>query len=205
MKTALLALLVSLSSLASPPPGPSHETLPAAAPATESGSLYQLQARLEGSDGKVLALDAFRGQPVLISLFYGRCPAACPMLIAQLKRIEKALSPEARAQTHVVLVSLDPQQDTREILAGLTKAHRLDASRWHLVRTDEGKVQELAAVLGVRYRKLASGMINHSTVVTLLDRGGNPVARVDGLNQPLEDIVAATEAVAKQPVKSARR
>ena len=209
MKTALLTLLVSLSALASPQAsargGAAHETLPAAAPVTESGSLYQLQARLEGSDGKVLALDAFRGQPVLISLFYGRCPAACPMLIAQLKRIEKALSPEARAQTHVVLVSLDPQQDTPELLADLTEAHRLDARRWHLTRTDEAKVQELAAVLGVRYRKLASGMINHSTVVTLLDRGGNPVARVDGLNKPLEEIVAATEAVAKQPVKSARR
>jgi protein SCO1 len=191
MKSLLtLCLLLSLSAVAASPAA--HETLPAA-PVTDSGSLYQLQARLEGGDGKAVGLDTFRGQPVLVSLFYGRCPAACPLLIAQLKRIEAGLSPAARAQTRVLLVSLDPQQDSPEVLAALTQAHRLDPKRWLLSRTDEAKVQELAAVLGVRYRKLSSGIINHSTVITLLDGAGNPVARVDGLKAPLEDFIAKTE------------
>jgi protein SCO1 len=203
MKTLLaLCLLLSLSAAAAGPAA--HETLPAA-PVTDSGSLYQLQARLQRGDGKAVGLDTFRGQPVLVSLFYGRCPAACPLLIAQLKRIEAGLSPAAREQTRVLLVSLDPQQDTAEVLAALTQAHRLDPKRWLLSRTDEAKVQELAAVLGVRYRKLSSGIINHSTVVTLLDHRGNPVARVDGLSAPLEDVTAKLEALASKPAPTARR
>ena len=197
MKALLLSLLLLCGPAALAGPKQSaapaaHATLPAA-PVNDSGSLYQLQVRLEGGDAKTVALDTFRGQPVLVSLFYGRCPAACPMLIAQLKRIEAGLSPEARAHTRVLLVSLDPKEDTAQVLAALAQAHRLDPKRWLLARTQEAKVQELAAVLGVRYRKLASGIINHSTVVTLLDRAGNPVARVDGLKAPLEDFIAKTE------------
>jgi protein SCO1 len=197
--TLALALLLAAPALAE---GPAHETLPAGQ-VDDSGSLYQLQAKLEGGDGKTVGLDVFRGQPVLVSLFYGRCPAACPLLIAQIKRIEKGLTAEARAGMRVLLVSMDPKSDTPEVLAALTEAHRLDG-RWRLTRTDDAKVQEIAAVLGVRYRKLKSGEINHSTVVTVLDAAGNPVGRVDGLNKPLEDITAHAEALGRAAPRAAR-
>jgi protein SCO1 len=198
--TLSLALLLAAPALAAK--APAHETLPSSA-VNDSGSLYQLQAKLEGGDGKKVGLDVFRGQPVLISLFYGRCPAACPMLIAQIKRIEAGLSPEARAGMRVLLVSMDPQSDTPKNLAALTEAHRLDG-RWLLTRTEDAKVQEIAAVLGVRYRRLKNGEINHSTVVTVLDAAGNPVARVDGLNKPLEDITGHAEALGKAAPRAAR-
>lgn len=197
--TLALALLLSAPALAATP---AHETLPSS-PANDSGSVYQLQAKLEGGDGKKVGLDVFRGQPVLISLFYGRCPAACPMLIAQIKRIEAGLSPEARAGMRVLLVSMDPRSDTPEVLASLTEAHRLDG-RWKLTRTDDAKVQEIAAVLGVRYRRLKNGEINHSTVVTVLDPAGNPVARVDGLSKPLEDLIARAEKLGRAAPRASR-
>jgi len=202
MKPLLLALSLLLFAAPALAAEPTHDTLPAGQ-VNDSGSLYQLQAKLQGGDGKTVGLDVFRGQPVLISLFYGRCPAACPMLISQIKRIEAGLSPEARAGVRVLLVSMDPESDTPEVLAALTEAHRLDG-RWRLTRTDDAKVQEIAAVLGVRYRKLKNGQINHSTVVTVLDAAGNPVARVDGLNKPLEDVIARAEALGRAAPRAAR-
>ena len=198
--TLSLALLLAVPALAAK--APAHETLPSAQ-VNDSGSLYQLQAKLQGGDGKTVGLDVFRGQPVLISLFYGRCPAACPMLIAQIKRIEAGLSPQARAGMRVLLVSMDPKSDTPAVLASLQEAHRLDG-RWKLTRTEDSKVQEIAAVLGVRYRRLKSGEINHSTVVTVLDAAGNPVARVDGLGKPLEDIIGHAEQLGRAAPRAAR-
>lgn len=188
---AVLQLAVAVPALA---PARAH----AAGAAVPSDSLYQLKVPLTDADGRAVALDGFRGQPVIVSLFYGRCYTACPLLIASIKRIEAKLSPEARAQTRVLLVSLDPQNDTPQVLANVARAHALDAARWRLARTSEDKVQELAAVLGVRYRKLPSGVINHSTVITLLDPQGRPLERVEGVNAPAEALVARLQALATQ-------
>ena len=42
-------------------------------------------------------------------------------------------------------------------------------------------MRRTAAVLGVRYRKLANGEFNHSSVLILLDREGRVLARTEKL------------------------
>ncbi|MFN3288245.1 MAG: SCO family protein, partial [Sphingomonadaceae bacterium] len=113
----------------------------------------------------------------------GACPGACPMLLHKLKSIEAKLTPAQRRELRVVLVSLAPDSDTPASLAKLMQAHGLDAGRWTMLRprSDE-QVHELAAVLGVKFRRLKSGMINHSTVITVLDRAGVITASIDGLD-----------------------
>ena len=163
-----------------------HHAAPAAPP--RSASVYELSAPLVDQDGRRVGLDLFRGHPVLISMFYTTCRDACPLLIADLKRIERDLPPATRAALRVVLVSLDPQHDTREALHGLARAHGLDTSRWRLLRAPDDTVREIAAVLGIRYRPLPEGGFNHSSVITLLDPAGVIVARVEGLGQPTDTL-----------------
>ena len=159
-----------------------------AAPATpgRSDSVYELSASLVDQDGRKVALDLFRGHPVLISMFYTTCPDACPLLIADLKRIERELPPASRGALRVVLVSLDPKRDTPEALRGLARAHGLDTSRWRLLCARDDTVREIAAVLGLRYRQLLAGGFNHSSVITLLDPAGVVLARVEGVGQPTD-------------------
>ena len=161
-----------------------HETPPAARP--RSDSIYEVSASLVAQDGRAVELDVFRGHPVLIGMFYTTCPDACPLLIANLKRIERELSPATRAELRILLVSLDPERDTPEALRALARAHDLDASRWRLVRAHEDTVREVAAVLGIRYRRLPDGGFNHSTVIALLDPAGVVLTRVEGVGQPLD-------------------
>ena len=40
-----------------------------------TASLYQMHEKLLSQDGKTLDLDLYRGQPVLVTMFYGSCPA----------------------------------------------------------------------------------------------------------------------------------
>jgi protein SCO1/2 len=42
-------------------------------------------------------------------------------------------------------------------------------------------VREVAAVLGVKFRRLSSGAINHSSVIAVLDRQGILRGRIDGV------------------------
>jgi protein SCO1/2 len=161
-----------------------HHAGPAAPP--RSDSVYELSASLVDQDGNTVGLDLFRGHPVLISMFYSTCRDACPLLIADLHRIERDLPPRTRADLRTVLVSLDPEHDTPEALRALAQAHGLDTSRWRLLRAPDDTVREIAAVLGIRYRRLPDGGFNHSSVVTLLDPSGVILARVEGLGQPVD-------------------
>jgi protein SCO1/2 len=159
-----------------------HEAAPAAPP--RSDSLYELSGSFVDQDGTTVGLDLFRGHPVLISMFYSRCPDACPLLIADLKRIERELPPRTRANLRIVLVSFDPEHDTPEVLAALARAHNLDTSRWRLLRAPDDTVRDVAAALGIRYRALPEGRFNHSSVITLLDADGAILARDEGIGQP---------------------
>jgi protein SCO1/2 len=166
-----------------------HESPEAAAP-LPGRSIYHLQAKLRDHRGAELGLDAFRGQPVLIAMFYSSCTSICPMLIAQLQRIENALASDVRAQTRVLLVSLDPERDSVDRLAELARRHAIESERWHFTRAPEASVQEIAALLGVRYRRMPDGEISHSPLVALLDRDGLLLARVEGTLDDASEITS---------------
>lgn len=186
----LCGLALSLTLVSSPAlsQNPGHQTLPAD-PVSADESIYLLDGKYTDQQGKEMGLDVFKGHPVLVSMFYATCPHACPMLIADMKRIEKALPEAQRKDLRVILVTFDPERDTVEKLDALASAHGLDPSRWKMLRTDPSKVQELAAVLGIKYRFAPGGDINHSSTISLLDRRGVVVERLEGLRQPEAPIV----------------
>lgn len=181
MRTSILLLALAL---ALPAGAAEHETLPAGEAIPSGDSLYLLGGTFTKEDGTTVGLERFRGRPVLISMFYASCPQACPMLVADLKRVERAVPPGLRERLQVVLVTLDPERDTPEKMRALLEAHQVDLRRWSALRTDPAKVQELAAVLGIRYRFAPGGAIHHSTVIALLDAEGVVVGRLDGLGEP---------------------
>jgi protein SCO1 len=152
-------------------------------------SLYDLEASLVDQDGRPTTLDLARGQPVLISMFYATCPHACPMLVRKIKKIEAQLPPEAQGKVQVLLVSFNGEKDTNEKLQKLKDAHGVDPARWHFTRTNASSVEELAAVLGIKYRFLPEGAINHTTVITLLGPDGELLQRVDGTDQSIDNLV----------------
>jgi protein SCO1/2 len=165
-----------------------HHPAPGAAP-PRSRSIYEVSAALVDQQEQPVGLDLFRGHPVLISMLYASCRDACPLLLADIKRIDMELPPRARADLRVVLVSLDPERDTPEVLQALARAHGVDESRWRFLRAPDDTVREIAAVLGIKYRRLPDGSFNHSSVITLLDPSGVIQSRVEGIGQPHADLL----------------
>jgi protein SCO1/2 len=179
-----------------PPPAPvavapAPMAAPAPAPAPEEdpehplpdASIYDLELALRDQHARGVGLDVFRGQPTLVVMFYGSCPAACPRIIDEILDLEAALPPERRARLRVLLVSFDAARDTPAALADLAKKRELPADRWLLAAANDRDARQLAAVLGVRYRRLDDGEFFHTSVFTLVDQGGRPAARVEGLGR----------------------
>lgn len=171
-----------------------HGPLPAAEPVTGS-SIYQLPVTLTDTTGAPGALGVWSGHPVVVSMIYTSCTAACPLIVSDMKGVDAALSPAAREQVRYLLVSMDPARDTPSALAELRTKHNLD-ERWAVLGSNEDGVRQIAAVLGIRYRPLPDGGFNHSAVLTLLDPKGEIVERIDGLGQPHEALVTKAESLA---------
>jgi protein SCO1/2 len=153
-----------------------HHTLQSA-PSLAGESIYHFKAKLTDQHGKEFELASLRGSAILTTMFYASCTSICPMLIAQLKHIDDAVPAAARAQTQILLVTLDPDRDTPDKLEALAQQHAITDPRWHFLRAEPNDVRELAALLGIRYRRLPSGDILHSPLIALLDRDGVIAAR----------------------------
>lgn len=144
----------------------------AAPAALPSNSIYNLQAVLVDQSGVSHGLDVYKGRPVLVTMFYGSCPAACPLLIDTLHVIERSLNDSQRSQLRVLMISIDPVRDTSPALLKLAGERRVDLSIWKLAHTDAATVRRIAATLNIQYRQLPNGDFNHSSLITLLSAEG---------------------------------
>lgn len=184
----LLALLFGVTPRAGAEDPPCHSAM-AASHAVET-SIYALPLPLVDQHGRSVDLGVGRGHPVLVSMFYGSCTTACPLIIAKLRAIEAGLTEAERADLRVVMVSFDPARDTPASLAALAAHHHLD-ERWSLLTTGEDAVREVSALLGVRYKRRANGDFDHSSVIAVLDRDGTIVHRLPDLGAPVDPALAA--------------
>jgi protein SCO1/2 len=64
-----------------------------------------------------------------------------------------------------------------------------------LANADDNGVRKVAALLGVRYRRLANGEFNHSSALFLLDADGRIVAKTEKIGAtPDPEFVAQVHA-----------
>lgn len=166
-------------------------------------SLYLLDSEWTSDTGRRLRLGVLHGRPLLVALFFTTCEYACPVLVHDLKRIEEALPAEQRREVDFLLVSLDPERDTPEVLRAYRATKGLGKDHWTLLTGGAEDVRELAALLGVNYKRDARGQFAHSNLITLLNRDGEVAYRLAGLGQEpgglLQAVAAAVAAPARAP------
>ncbi len=162
-----ITLGLALPSLAASAP----VAMPASTVQLPGNSLYQLDIRLTDASAQRFTLRDMAGSPVLLTMFYGDCNAACPIIIETLKRTVAALGPHA-GTLRVLMVSLDPFNDSPAGLAQLVRNKQLDARFRLAVASDESQTRLLAGALQIKFRQLGDGVINHTTRIALLDSAG---------------------------------
>ena len=144
-------------------------------------SVYNLKVSLENQEAVIVSLDEYRGHPVVVSMFYASCPNVCPMLVSTIRLTEDQLPEEMRSGLRVLMISVDPERDTANVLQESLSRYKVDTDRWSMVRPEAGDIRAIAAVFGIKYKQLPNGEFNHSTRLILLDRAGIPIANSERL------------------------
>lgn len=177
---ALASLFLAAPALSAASGHACCEAAPAAAAPLSDRSLYQLDAVWTDDTGAAVKLADLRGRPVVLAMFFASCTYACPILVHDLQAIRDALPAETRARTRFVLVSFDSDRDTAAALHAYRGKLELDAG-WTLLRGADADIQELAMLLGVKYRRNANGDFSHSNLVTILNAQGEIALQREGL------------------------
>lgn len=189
----IAALLLGLAALGSAPllaHQHEHQHTPLSAqPLHHHESLYHLAAGWTDQRGQELQLGDLTGSPVIISMIYGNCRTACPMLVNDARQILKRLDDEQQAQIKVVFVSFDSERDSPEALADYAETMAVDTDNWYFLHGNAADVRTLASLLGIRYRQNADGSFDHSNLLALLDWEGRIAVRLEGLQQPPEPLL----------------
>lgn len=151
-------------------------------------SVYQLPVTLVDQRGVIFDWSALRGKPRVVSMFYTSCQFVCPLIIDAGKAVEKRLSPTQREHLGFVVISMDPKRDSVGALNRVATQRGLDAAHWTLASPHPRDVRYVAGLLGVRYRKLADGGFNHSTVLVLLDGDGRVIASTEKVGGVVDQV-----------------
>ena len=162
----------------------------AAAAPLSNRSLYQLNSVWTTDGGATTELAALRGRPVVVAMFFAQCEYACPMLVNDVKRVREALPAAVREKTQIVLVSFDTERDTVASLQSYRQRNDLDDS-WTLLRGDAASIQDLAMLLGVKFKRDARGQFAHSNLITVLNSEGEMIQQRAGLQGDVSELAAA--------------
>ncbi|HUK30230.1 MAG TPA: SCO family protein [Candidatus Acidoferrum sp.] len=115
---------------------------------------------LVNQDGKQIHLADFRGESVLLTFIYTRCPLAdyCPAMSTRFSVIEEALqnNKQALGKTHLLSISFDPKHDTPKVLRDyglgfLAGAREKDFRHWEFAVAPERNLKDVAAFFGLVY------------------------------------------------------
>jgi len=86
-----------------------------------TGLDYAKGFALTDHNGKPRTLADFKGKVVVVFFGYTQCPDVCPTTLSELAGIKQALGSDAE-RLQVIFITLDPQRDTPELLAGFVPA-----------------------------------------------------------------------------------
>jgi protein SCO1/2 len=120
-------------------------------------------------DGQVFDREALEGKLWVTSFIFTHCRATCPMLVAQMKKLQGRLGDVSSAR--LLSVSVDPRNDTPAVIKAYMESNQIDERNWRFVTGTEKAVQDF--VVGgfkVGYGRMQwSTELTHSNSFALVD------------------------------------
>ena len=130
--------------------------------------------------GKTVRLSQFRGEPLLLTFIYTRCPVPdfCPRMSSNFAEVLKQLqaNPAVLGNAQLMSISIDPQFDKPAILHeyGTRYAASIDPNfaHWQFVTGSPEEIRKVADFFGLSYNQ-KQGQIVHTLRTVLIGTDGD--------------------------------
>lgn len=145
-------------------------------------SIYHLPGVWTDQDSNQFELEELRGKVLVMVMIYTSCQAACPRLIADMRRIEEEVPDEYGNDVQYIMVSIDPETDTPTRLKSFAAENQMTDDRWMFIRSTVELTREFATVLAVNYKRISPIDFSHSNIISVFNREGEMVYQQEGLD-----------------------
>jgi protein SCO1 len=124
------------------------------------------------------------GKVYLVEFFYSRCPTICPVMNSNMKYIMEQIG---NPDFGIVSISIDPTNDTPQVLKNHARMIGATSPDWHFVTGDRDYIGNLADQFDIYVgdKEDESESLNHSGMIALVDKDGNLRCRFDENNMPV--------------------
>ena len=176
--------------------GPAPEVLPASTGTLPAGAEVP-DAIFVDQDGGARRLSSWRGQAVVVTFTYTRCPIPnfCPLMDRHFAAVQRVVSADDRLRGRVRLlsVSIDPDHDRPPVLAAHASRVGADPAVWSLLTGTPGEVETFASRFGTSILRDSSSPqdIVHNLRTAVIDPGGSLAAVLRGNEWSPDDLVTA--------------
>jgi protein SCO1/2 len=153
--------------------------------------------KLVNQNGKSISLHHYRGQTLLLTLIYTRCPFPdfCPRVSHEFATIDRQLraDPARYGKTHLLSISFDPAHDTPRVLRayGFSCAGSKDPAlftRWEFSTIPQTELQEFADYFALTYKE-EGGLITHSLSTAVISPDGKIFKWYHGADWQASDLL----------------
>lgn len=124
------------------------------------------------------------GKVYLVEFFFSKCPTICPVMNTNMRAIEDEIN---NPDFGIISISIDPENDTPELLKQHAKKIGAKSPNWHFLTGDRTYIGNLADQFDIYVgdKEDESENLNHSGMIALVDQEGNIRCRYNKENMPI--------------------
>jgi len=153
----------------------------------ESASIFNLSSKWKTQNNETIELKELKGEVLVMVMIYTSCQAACPRLVADMRSIGKKVDAK---DVRYVLVSIDPEVDTPEVLKAFAIENEMDSDEWTFLQGSVDDVREFSNVLAVKYKQISPLDFSHSNIISVFDKAGVLYHQQEGLGVDNKETVS---------------
>jgi protein SCO1 len=153
--------------------------------------------KLVNQNGQRISLHQYRGQTLLLTLIYTRCPFPdfCPRVSREFSAIDRLVraDPARYGKTHLLSISFDPAHDAPKVLRayGFSCAGSKDPAlfaHWEFAAIPSTELPEFADYFALAYKE-EGGLITHSLSTAIISPDGKIYKWYHGADWQASDLL----------------
>jgi protein SCO1/2 len=114
--------------------------------------------------------DMIKDKVVVINFIYTICPDSCPLETARLARVQEILGDRVGKDIFIYSITIDPENDTPEVLAKYAERYRAKPGWWFLTGK-ESDITLLRRKLGLYLEEIQDDSNNHNLSLIIGNQG----------------------------------
>ncbi len=131
--------------------------------------------KLIDQNGSTVTNETLKGKTTVLTFTYVNCadPNACPVLLSNFRNLQEVLKVKGLPTNNILLlsVSIDPQNDTPEILKEHAQKMNFDLSYLRMLTGDLNEIKKITDSLGEHFEKNGS-VISHDNKTFIFNEKG---------------------------------